>query len=35
VKAPVGTSVYRFKLRVMGSKGIDSLPAFVDVTVEP
>jgi hypothetical protein len=27
--------VYRFKLRVTDKKGADSLPAFVDVTVEP
>ena len=26
---------YRFKLRVTDKKGADSLPAFVDVTVEP
>ncbi len=26
---------YRFKLRVTDNKGADSLPAFVDVTVEP
>ena len=26
---------YRFKLRVTDVKGADSLPAFVDVTVEP
>lgn len=27
--------LYRFKLRVTDKKGADSLPAFVDVTVEP
>jgi|CXWL01.1.fsa_nt_gi hypothetical protein len=27
--------IYRFKLRVTDKKGADSLPAFVDVTVEP
>ena len=27
--------MYRFKLRVTDKKGADSLPAFVDVTVEP
>ena len=26
---------YRFKLRVTDKKGADSVPAFVDVTVEP
>ena len=26
---------YRFKLRVTDRKGADSVPAFVDVTVEP
>ena len=26
---------YRFKLRVTDKKGADSLPAYVDVTVEP
>jgi len=26
---------YRFKLRVTDKKGADSMPAFVDVTVEP
>jgi hypothetical protein len=26
---------YRFKLRVTDRKGADSLPAYVDVTVEP
>ncbi len=26
---------YRFKLRVTDKKGADSLPAFVDVVVEP
>lgn len=29
------TRTYRFKLRVTDKKGADSLPAFVDVTVEP
>jgi hypothetical protein len=27
--------MYRFKLRVTDKKGADSLPTFVDVTVEP
>ena len=26
---------YRFKLRVTDKKGADSVPAYVDVTVEP
>lgn len=26
---------YRFKLRVTDKKGADSLPAFVDITIEP
>ena len=29
------TRLYRFKLRVTDKKGADSVPAFVDVTVEP
>jgi K319-like protein len=29
------TRTYRFKLRVTDKKGADSVPAFVDVTVEP
>ena len=29
------TRTYRFKLRVTDKKGADSLPAFVEVTVEP
>ena len=29
------TRLYRFKLRVSDKKGADSLPAFVDVVVEP
>lgn len=29
------TRLYRFKLRVTDKKGADSLPAYVDVTVEP
>jgi len=29
------TRLFRFKLRVTDKKGADSLPAFVDVTVEP
>lgn len=29
------TRTYRFKLRVTDKKGADSLPAFLDVTVEP
>jgi hypothetical protein len=26
---------YRFKLRVTDKKGADSVPAYVDITVEP
>ena len=32
---PGETFTYRFKLRVTDKKGADSVPAFVDVTVEP
>ena len=29
------TRTFRFKLRVTDKKGADSVPAYVDVTVEP
>ena len=29
------TRTYRFKSRVTDKKGADSLPAYVDITVEP